>query len=559
MDYNFYGMKRMRALILDGYVDEPACFGVPPYISPYPRYLAGVLSSYGIDPDYITVDAWRRKESRFTFLNSYDLLIVIAGLTVPGRYRGGTPLTLSELQDVASSVNRPFKILCGPIIYGYALKGGRKALSVKGIPFDLVALGDPCAVLDSYLKGEPNPLVERNYDELRKWAIRGAEIIKLHSSFPHIICEIETGRGCERAFHCSFCTEGLRKKVEYRSVEDIVEEVESLYKAGCRAFRLGRQPNLFAYMGGDKPNPEAVRLLYRGIREVAPHLKVLHMDNANPWYIASFPDECFEIARTISEYNTPGDTAPLGVESVDPEVIRMNNLKATFKESLLAIEVINKAGGWREGKELPKLLPGVNFLYGLPGETRRTYELNFIFLKEVLRRNLLLRRINIRQVMLFEGTPLYKILKGKVPKIRRKLFEGWKRKVREEIDLPMLKRVAPPGMVIRGVIIEEVKGGISFGRPLGSYPLLVGIPMRLKLRSEIDVFVVDYGYRSITALPIPLRVNEAPLPALEAIPGIGKARAKRILEKRPFADKDELLKAIDDPSILRNFLEFMEV
>ena len=40
------------ALILDGYVDEPTCLGVPPYISPYVRYLAGVLHAHGFDPGH---------------------------------------------------------------------------------------------------------------------------------------------------------------------------------------------------------------------------------------------------------------------------------------------------------------------------------------------------------------------------------------------------------------------------------------------------------------------------------------------------------------------------
>ena len=35
------------AVILDGYVDEPACLGVPPYIAPQVRALAGVLLSRG--------------------------------------------------------------------------------------------------------------------------------------------------------------------------------------------------------------------------------------------------------------------------------------------------------------------------------------------------------------------------------------------------------------------------------------------------------------------------------------------------------------------------------
>jgi radical SAM superfamily enzyme with C-terminal helix-hairpin-helix motif len=40
--------------IVDGYVDEPAHFGVPPYISTYPRFTAGALVDAGVPEDAIT-------------------------------------------------------------------------------------------------------------------------------------------------------------------------------------------------------------------------------------------------------------------------------------------------------------------------------------------------------------------------------------------------------------------------------------------------------------------------------------------------------------------------
>ncbi len=40
--------------IVDGYVDEPAHFGVPPYISTYPRYTAGALVDAGVPREQIT-------------------------------------------------------------------------------------------------------------------------------------------------------------------------------------------------------------------------------------------------------------------------------------------------------------------------------------------------------------------------------------------------------------------------------------------------------------------------------------------------------------------------
>ena len=48
-----------RWLVVDGYEDEPAAFGVPPYIGFHVRYLCGVLEAHGLPYDYLTVDAWR--------------------------------------------------------------------------------------------------------------------------------------------------------------------------------------------------------------------------------------------------------------------------------------------------------------------------------------------------------------------------------------------------------------------------------------------------------------------------------------------------------------------
>ena len=45
--------RNTTAIILDGYVDEPACLGVPPYISPYIRTVAGMLITHGFTVRYI--------------------------------------------------------------------------------------------------------------------------------------------------------------------------------------------------------------------------------------------------------------------------------------------------------------------------------------------------------------------------------------------------------------------------------------------------------------------------------------------------------------------------
>jgi radical SAM superfamily enzyme with C-terminal helix-hairpin-helix motif len=73
---------------------------------------------------------------------------------------------------------------------------------------------------------------------------------------------------------------------------------------------------------------------------------------------------------------------------------------------------------------------------------------------------------------------------------------------------------------------------------MGSYPILVGLPVRLFERSIIDAVVVDWGMRSVTALPIPIEINTLPATALKWLPGIGKKKVASVLMKRPFKNLD---------------------
>ena len=46
-------------LVIDGYEDEPAAFGVPPYVGFHIRYICGVLEQRGIPYEYRTIDSYR--------------------------------------------------------------------------------------------------------------------------------------------------------------------------------------------------------------------------------------------------------------------------------------------------------------------------------------------------------------------------------------------------------------------------------------------------------------------------------------------------------------------
>ncbi|MDF2956975.1 MAG: Radical SAM superfamily enzyme with C-terminal helix-hairpin-helix motif [Candidatus Alkanophagales archaeon MCA70_species_1] len=569
----------MNVIILDGYVDEPTCLGVPPYVSPYVRYAAGAVlktaKEHSLDLKllYFTIDQLRGGVG-FKEIVKADLLVVICGTAVPGKYLGGTPASASEIVRLLGGVERPVKVLGGPAAkFGFGTSGGRRAVAVPEGVFDIVATGDVELVVSQLIAERLG--VERvtpderreNASQIRDFAIYGAEIVRQHPNFPYVVAELETYRGCARSLvgGCSFCVEPSKGLPDFRPVKDVVDEVAALYKAGVRHFRLGSQPCLFSYMAegvGElefpKPNPAALERLYKGIRAVAPRLKTLHMDNANPGTLAAYPEECWRIAKIIVKYHTAGDVAALGVETADPEVVRRNNLKAMPEDCMKAIELLNEVGARRGENGLPELLPGVNFVFGLLGETSRTYELNYEFLRAVLERGLLLRRINLRQVMIFPTTRMAEV-GDKIMRRHKHLFKSFKRRVREEIDREMLRRVVPRGVVLKDVLTELHEGKTTFGRQLGSYPILVGIPGVYKLRRFFDVKVVDHGFRSVTAVPYPLDVNTAPKETLMALPGIGERRAAAIERKRPFKSIDDFVSAFDDKAVGEKLLEYVRV
>jgi radical SAM superfamily enzyme with C-terminal helix-hairpin-helix motif len=548
-----------RTVILDGYVDEPACLGVPPYMAPYPRYVAGALPGEVL---YYTIDQLRNEPSILDTMSRSDLVVCIAGVTVPGKYLGGTPATLDELERYMSGVDTT-KILGGPVSrFGLGMEGGRMARHMKDSSvFDIVATGDVEAVVAGYVKDgrSVDPSLCRTSEDIAEWAVRGARIVPQHPDFPYTMLEMETYRGCFRG-NCSFCTEGFYGRPDFRKVEDVVREAAALYDTGARHFRLGRQPDLLTYMAEDKgefptPNVAAIERLYSGIRRVAPDLKVLHMDNANPGTIARHPDESRAVLRAIVKYHTSGDVAAFGMESADPQVIKMNNLKAMPEDVLEAIRIVNEVGGRRGASGLPELLPGLNFVHGLIGETKSTFKLNYEFLQNLLQENLLVRRINIRQVMPFEGTPMASV-GDKIARKHKGIFHAYKEKIRKDIDAEMLKRVAPAGVVLTDVRMELREPGLTFGRQIATYPMLVGVPAELPLRETIDVKVVGHGFRSITAVPYPLDVNHAPQKAIESLPGVGKKRAAIILKSRPYRDAAEFVAAMDDPGMASQLSEY---
>ena len=565
----------LKITILDGYVDEPTCLGVPPYISTYPRYIAGAIWKFDKKAHikYLTIDQIRKEKQFLKDLLKSDLIVVIAGISVPGRYLSGYPASPNELVSLMKQLSRPIKILTGPAArYGFGMSGGKKTRDTDFVRecFYLIIKGDGEIVISELLKNrfdfENIDATEcrKNAFQIKDFAIIGSSIVKMHPNYPdYLISEIETYRGCPRSIvgGCSFCSEPSKGPPDFRQIKDIIDEIKVLYDCGVKHFRIGSQPCIFSYMAKDaekeefpKPNPDALEKLFSGIRYVAPNLKTLHIDNANPGILARFPSECRLISKTIIRYHTSGDVAAFGVESVDPVVISRNNLKASSEEVMNAIKLLNEVGSKIGKNGMPELLPGLNFVFGLFGETKETYNLNYDFLKIILDRNLILRRINLRQLIPIPGTKMFDV-GNKIISKNKQHFQRFKKKVKADIERPMLEKMLPKGTIIKDIYTEKYKGKLTFGRQVGSYPLLIGIPGNFPLKKFIDVKVIYYGFRSITAIPYPLNINTAPRQTIESIPEIGKKRAIRILAKRPFSDKKQLIDALDNTASINAILD----
>src|SRR5712691_10699929 len=537
----------MKVVILDGYVDEPSNFGVPPYVSPYPRYVAGAVREAGHEWEYVTIDRVRAGHPL-----AGNLLVLISGPIVPGKYLRSLPISEREIIHHASAFE-------GPRVFGGPLARFRYYDESLIKPFDWVALRDlDAAVFDFLMTGEWTHR-DKTMEEWDRWALLGADVVRDHPDFPEpLTVELDTSKGCVRYINkgCSFCIEPMYGKPKFRDVEGILAEVRRLAEIGAVNFRLGGQADFFSYQAiglGSSATPRinvpVIRELLEGIRAAAPSLKVLHTDNGDPAMMIAHPEDATSAMHDLARLASPGSSLSFGLESADPRVTEANNLNIDADGCLEAIRMVNAVGRERGASGMPTLLPGLNFVAGLEGETKKTFDLNLTFLKHLFEEDLWVRRINIRQVRPvrreFEPTGLHHE------------FRRFKEAVRTGIDHEMLRRVIPERTVLRDVFLEIHQGHVTYGRQIGTYPILVGVPYVAELNRFVNVRVVSHGQRSLTAIEYPLDVNRAPMAAISALPGIGAKRAARILRARPFDSWPAFAASLDDPAVADRVAPFL--
>tara|TARA_B100000945_G_scaffold318036_1_gene322030 strand:+ start:1250 stop:3022 length:1773 start_codon:yes stop_codon:yes gene_type:complete len=553
-------------LVLDGYEDEPAAFGVPNYLGFHIRYICGVLESRGIPYTYMTIDQWRlyhkerlsAPEARASLrseLSGLDGAVILAGAIVPGKYVRGTPISRKELDEVLSIIPSPSPVLCG----GWAIRHWRYDGWTPLRSNLFCAVQDTDATLDHFISTGNWEHRKRTPEQWSRWALSGAsskaitenpDLITQDGRAGPLTYEIELYQGCVRFKRgCRFCIEPKKGLPLWRTENDVLSEITAALDSGVVNVRIGGATDIYTYKAEGVedleypiPNPEPIAKVLHRAREDE-RLQILHVDNANPSIVAENLEPSTEITRTLVETLSDGAVLSFGLESADPEVHEQNWLNCDSEQLKTAIRHINEFGRKKGDRGLPKLLPGLNFIAGLNGETEESYQMNLQLLRALSSEGLWLRRINIRQV---EGQGFQEV--------PEKAFKEFKQEVRNEIDSPLLQEMLPTGAILRDVwwetqddrirrpeqvldskySDEDIRGkpGITFGRQIGAYPILVGVPYRIPLETSSDIMITGHGKRSITGVELGLDVNTATQHQLQAIPGISSKGAWRLLSAR---------------------------
>ena len=558
-------------LVIDGYEDEPAAFGVPNYLGFHIRYICGVLESRGIPYTYMTVDQWRLKYKHLIKnkidrdqlrreLSNLSGTIVLAGSIVPGKYVRGTPISQKELDEILAVFPKEQPILCG----GWAIKNWRYSGWTPLRSNLFCAVNDIDASLNDFISTGTWKHSKRTQEQWSLWAHHGSKS-KAVTDHPDLLTEdgrsgpltyeIELYQGCVRFKRgCKFCIEPKKGVPLWRSEEDVLREISSAIDSGVRNIRIGGATDIYTYRAEGVrdleypiPNPEPISKVLYGARDDE-RLEILHVDNGNPSIVAENIEPSTEITKCMIDTLSDGAVLSFGLESADPKVHEMNWLNCDSEQLKIAIRHINDFGRFRGERGLPKLLPGLNFIAGLNGENKNSYALNLRLLEDLRSEGLWLRRINIRQV---EGQGFQEISEPD--------FHSFKKTVRERIDKPLLEEMFPTGLILNDIwwethgdrirIPEHVlnpihrdpsiygKSGITFGRQIGAYPILVGVPYQIPLEKSSDILVTGHGMRSISGVEIGLNINSVSQQQLESIPGIGKKAAWRIISTRAKASR----------------------
>jgi radical SAM superfamily enzyme with C-terminal helix-hairpin-helix motif len=257
-------------LLIDGYEDEPAAFGVPPYVGFHIRYIAGVLEAHKLPYEYITIDRWREMVRTTDAIADLNLgrvrgVALLAGAVVPGKYLRGTPISLRETKELLGMMPANIPFLAG----GWAIRGWRQAGWSPLRANLFLTVQDTDATLDHFLRHGRWKHQRRTTEQWREWAHLGATskaVIEHPDIDGPLTYEVELYQGCVRYKNgCKFCIEPKKGVPIDRPVRDVLSEVSAALDSGVRHVRLGGMTDVYTYMAEGVteleypiPNPEPI-------------------------------------------------------------------------------------------------------------------------------------------------------------------------------------------------------------------------------------------------------------------------------------------------------------
>lgn len=483
----------MFDVILDCYTDEPSGLGAPPYLSVHSRYISGTLLMLGREHFYLTIDDIRISKGESHSINNTPALnkriinatnnccdtdkilkdaaniYVVYGCFVKYNYVSCEPPSMDELESVLAKYKEK-----AVLFYCLGTQNIPNSLSQYLLSkFKKVYYGNTY----NYFIDFEHPFAS-NYYDLAKIAFLSAKILTQIKR--PIVIELESMSGCNHKPGCVFCIESKRNNpLLFRSETDILQEVIALYSYGAKYFRIGRQPNFYAY--GLKRD---IAGLLSSIRSACPKLKMLHIDNVNPMDVVKDKDAL--ITKAIVKYCTSGNIAPFGIESFDENVRNCCNLNGSIDDILNATQILNSFGGNRTG-ELPQFLPGYNLIYGLDGQNENTLQKNLTYLSMILNNKLLVRRTFVRRL----ESPFGVSFQNEVSS--EKEYQYWCSQIEQSFSMPMLKKMYPIDMLLRNVRVEMVSEAGSILRMFGTCAERILIPNKfLKLDTIVDIKISGY-------------------------------------------------------------------
>lgn len=364
-------------------------------------YLASALRSSGHEVSIWNQEVYHYKDEEIkTFLVLYD----VVGMGIYGYQQYRKALSVSKY--INESKRRPIFVL------GSNGPTAEPEHFIRKMGADVVVMGEGervfCNLLNnitepSKVKGiaykdgdkviinEREKLINVNEIPFPAWDLFPIEhyVLDRHIAPKHTDRRMSllASRGCP--YNCAFCYR-MYKGYRVRSVENVLEEIKKLYKDyGITHFTF-EDENLMS-------SKDIALKFARGISGLNLPITWDCMGRLN----AAVPEVLKEMKKSGCVY------VNYGIESLDQNVLDLINKKQTVEEAYTGVDNTIDAGLW----------PGLNILWGCPGDTEETLrkDVEFLIKYNGINQNVfqIQRLRTVKPVTPYPGTALYDLAVSK--------------------------------------------------------------------------------------------------------------------------------------------------